>query len=330
MANLRFRQCWDRLRESEVTSESVYINRRSILKSLGCLAVAVGTGRAALGSQSLEQSGVPEAWSKNWEHRFPARQNNSFEVTGGITDERIVTGYNNFYEFSRNKTEVRELVGSFRCHPWEVKIKGEISKRTKLDLDDLIRICELEERIYHFRCVEAFSMNVPWTGYPFRRLVEYVQPNNKAKWIRFKSVYRPRQMPGQMDERYPWPYTEVLSMEEALNELSLLTFGLYGHPLNKQNGAPLRLVLPWKYGFKSIKSISEIEFLNRRPRTFWMNASREYGFWGNVNPRFRHARWSQETELFLTTQERIPTQIYNGYGEYVSHLYDESEKKYFY
>jgi len=173
-------------------------------------------------------------------------------------------------------------------------------------------------------------MNVPWTGYPLRELVEYLQPTNKAKWIRFKTVYRPRQMPGQLDDRYPWPYSEVLSMEEAMNELALLTFGLYGHPLNKQNGAPIRLVLPWKYGFKSIKSISQIEFLKRRPRTFWTNASREYGFWGNIHPDYRHPRWSQETELFLNTREQVATQIYNGYGEYVRHLYDESDKKYFY
>ncbi len=330
MSSLRFRRGWEIIPQSAVTPESVYLNRRSILKAVVGLAPINSIRTPSFLAQPTEENGIPASWSKSWGPYFPAHRNPLFDASEEVTDERIVTGYNNFFEFSREKTEVRKLVGSFRCNPWQVEVKGEILKPGKLDLDDLIRVSDLEERIYHFRCVEAFSMNVPWTGYPLYRLIARLEPTGKAKWIRFKTVYRPGQMPGQLTERYPWPYFEGLSMEEAMNELAFLSFGLYGHPLNKQNGAPVRLVLPWKYGFKSIKSISQIEFVKNRPRTFWSDASREYGFWGNIHPDYAHPRWSQKTELLLNTRERIPTQVYNGYGEYVAGLYDETDRRYFF
>ena len=197
-------------------------------------------------------------------------------------------------------------------------------EKGKYDLDDLIRMGQLEERLYHFRCVEAWSANVPWTGYPLSQLIEKLKPTSKAKYVRFVSVWRPGEMPGQKKNthRYPWPYYEALSMKEAMNELTLLTFGIYGHPLNKQNGAPVRMVLPWKYGFKSIKSIVSIEFTDRKPRTFWNTLlPREYDFWANVNPHVPHPRWSQASERMIGTKAHRRTDIYNGYQSYVAHLY---------
>ncbi|MGH9339942.1 MAG: protein-methionine-sulfoxide reductase catalytic subunit MsrP [Acidobacteriota bacterium] len=339
MSNLNIRKLWDRIPESQATPESLYLNRRHFLKKLGFSAGVTslvtgcslgGNSGAAAAPAYGPYGNVPRFWVEKWSELFPAARNSDFKVEGGITSEEIAAGYNNFYEFSTNKLKVKELVSSFEANPWQVEISGEVEKKAKYNLDDLIRMGQLEERLYHFRCVEAWSMNVPWSGFPLARLIEKVKPTSKAKYVRFVTVYRPSQMIGQHDKTYPWPYYEALTLEEAMNELALLTFGMYGHPLNKQNGAPLRLVLPWKFGFKSIKSIVKIEFLEKRPGTLWGDLSREYGFWANINPKFDHPRWSQATERFLNTGERIPTQLYNGYGEYVAGLYDENDRRYFY
>jgi sulfoxide reductase catalytic subunit YedY len=313
----------------------MYYSRRRFLGKLG-----IGTlGTLGLASKSVrgksEKSygpygNVPAHWVEKWSDFFPAPRNQEFKRLRDITDENIFTAYCNFYEFSTDKSKVNELARKFEANPWEVKIKGEVENEITLDLDDLIRIGTLEERIYHFRCVEAWSANVPWTGFPLSELIRYAKPKSSAKYVRFVTVMRPSQMPGQRHGGYPWPYYEALTMEEAMNELALLTFGIYGHPLNKQNGAPVRLIIPWKYGFKSIKSIVRIEFAKTKPGTLWSDISREYGFYANTNPSFQHPRWSQATEIFLNTKERIPTEIYNGYGEYVANMYDEEDWKFFY
>ena len=344
MSYLKIKKAWDQIPSSQVTPESSYVNRRRFLKNLGFtgmgLPMLAGCTEAIEGPVSvLDGPGgstgpyrqVPQFWVKQWKDFFPAAANARFKTKRGVTDEKITTGYNNFYEFSPTKQRVKDLVEGFEASPWKVEIKGEVEKSGSYDLDDLIRMGQLEERLYHLRCVEAWSANVPWTGYPLSQLIEQLNPNSDARFVRFVTVLRPDQMPGQRDlTAYSWPYYEALSMEEAMNELTLLTFGVYGHPLNRQCGAPVRMVMPWKYGFKSIKSIVLIEFTKSRPRTFWSDASNEYGFWANANPRFDHSRWSQATEVFLNTNQPIPTQLYNGYQDFVGHLYPENDRQYFY
>jgi len=335
MPYLKIPKAWDRIKEADTTPEPLYCSRRQVLGKLGFGAAGIKTlMNPLLAGRSEEAFGpyghVPAHWVRSWNDRFPATRNQKFQTRRETTDEKIFAKFCNFYEFSTNKARVMEMVSDFQADPWTVEIKGEVEKKGKYDLDQLIRIGSLEERLYHFRCVEAWSANVPWTGYPFNQLVKYLQPKPKARYVGFVTVLRPSQMPGQRKPGYPWPYYEALTMEEATNELALLTFGVYGHPLNKQNGAPVRMVLPWKYGFKSIKSIVRIEFTKTKPGTLWSEISREYGFYGNTNPRFKHPRWSQASEIFLNTRERIPTEIYNGYGDYVGHLYDEEDRRFFY
>jgi len=338
MAYLRIPRPWAKIPESEVTPESLYLNRRDVLRQFGLAGIGASAAAAAIGKAVAQENGlgpyghVSRFWSEKWSDLFPVERNQRFKVERSITDERIVAGYNNFYEFSLKKQQVKERVDQFDVHPWKVEVTGEIEQKRTLDLDELIRMGNLEERVYHLRCVEAWSANVPWTGFPLSQLIEKLKPTSDANYVRFFTVLRPSQMPTQRNGGYgyPWPYYEALRMDEAMNELALLTFGVYGHPLNKQNGAPVRLILPWKFGFKSIKSIVKIEFVKKQPGTFWSDISREYGFYGNVNPEFDHPRWSQASELFLNTRERIPTRLYNGYGEFVGGLYDETERKYFY
>ena len=344
MSFLKIKKMWDQIPSSQVTSESTYINRRQLLRNLGCaglgLPLLTGCAEATGGSSSVlagpsdftgPYGQVPQFWVKQWADLFPAVRNIRFRTERDVTAERLTTGYNNFYEFTTTKQRVKDLVKGFTVNPWKVEIKGEVEKQGTYDLDDLIRIGQLEERLYHLRCVEAWSANVPWTGYPLSQLIKDLNPLEGAKFVRFVTLLRPSEMPGQKGlSAYSWPYYEALSMEEAMNDLTLLTFGIYGHPLNKQSGAPIRLVVPWKYGFKSIKSIVLIEFTKTRPRTFWSDASSEYGFWANVNPRFDHSRWSQATETFLNTNERIPTKLYNGYHDFVGNLYREDDRQYFF
>lgn len=334
MAQVKIRPSWDRFREPQVTPEACLSTRRQVLKSLGFSGLGVlglvGGCNWVVGGAGDEDH-IPAFWVKKWADLLPAVRNQLFKVDRELTPERLVTSYNNFYEFSLVKEQVKQLVSEFQVDPWEVEIAGEVERKGKFDLDQLARIAPFEERIYRFRCVEAWSAVVPWIGYPLSRLIEYVKPDSSVRYVRFVTVLRPSQMPGQRQGGgYPWPYYEALTLEEAMNPLALLTFGLYGHPLNKQNGAPVRMVLPWKFGFKSIKSIVKIEFVRRQPSTFWDDSSREYGFYANISPRFDHPRWSQASEIFLNTRERIPTQLYNGYGEYVAHLYDENDRKYFF
>ena len=296
--------------EREAVSEHVYWNRRELLKAAGFLGAA-GLMRAATEGRSP----------------YPAKRNPEFTLDRPITSEEAAEGYNNFYEFNQeDKEAVKNLVGPFKISPWQFEVTGLVNKPGKFDVDEIVRTMPLEERLYRHRCVEAWSMAVPWTGFPFSLLVKQVDPKPQAKFVRFVSVYRPKEMPGQVRYNYPWPYFEGLRMDEAMHPLCLMTTGLFGKPLPKQNGAPIRMVLPWKYGYKSPKSIVKIEFVAKAPPTFWNQIGpSEYGFYSNVNPTKPHPRWSQRTERFLPTMERRPTLMFNGYEQFVANLYNGKE-----
>ena len=238
-----------------------------------------------------------------------------------VSDEGDVTTYNNFYEFGTDKSIYR-AAQRLQTDPWSVKIDGLVAKEQTLALDDLLKQVQIEQRVYRHRCVEAWAMTVPWDGFPLASLVKIAQPNPAAKYIRFETLADAKTMPGLRLSYFDWPYVEGISMPEANNELAFLATGMYGKTMPKQDGAPIRLVLPWKYGFKSIKSIVRVTFTDKQPVNFWQQIQpSEYGFWANVNPDVPHPRWSQATEKLITSGDRVPTKIYNGYGEYVASLY---------
>jgi sulfoxide reductase catalytic subunit YedY len=253
---------------------------------------------------------------------YPARVNPRFQKADRrLTDEASAARYCNFYEFSRGKL-VWRYVDAFHPLPWTVEVSGLVGKPRTYDFDDLLRAFPLEERIYRHRCVEAWAMVVPWTGFPLAALIRKAEPLPGAQYVRFVSFERPSEATHQTDRSQPWPYTEGLTLAEATNELAFIATGMYGHPLLKQHGAPVRLVVPWKYGFKSAKSIVRIELTNRQPATFWNTlVPYEYDFWANVNPEIPHPRWSQANERMLGLNEVRPTLLYNGYEEWVAGLY---------
>ncbi len=318
---IQSKQGWE-IPEREVTPEEIYLNRRRFLKLAGLAGASLLADPTGLfGMMQSKKNGV-------WRTipapapPYPAPRNAKFTGGRAMTPEEVAASYNNFYEFTLQKSGVWRVAEKFKTSPWQIEITGLVEKPMKLDFDDLLKKVDLEERIYRHRCVEAWSMVVPWTGFPFRRLLQIAQPTSRAQYVRMVSFLRPSQAPGQKNRSYPWPYFEGLTLAEAANELTFLVTGIYGHALPNQHGAPLRLVTPWKYGFKSIKSIVRFEFTDRRPPTFWNTISpREYDFWANVNPRVPHPRWSQATERDIGTGERIPTQLYNGYGDFVAQLY---------
>lgn len=324
MTLIKSPKIWD-VPQGWITPESLYMNRRKFLKSLGiagvgswallngCLSATPGAGETV---KSVEET-IPPAGAP-----YPLARNNAFKADRPITQELTAASYNNYYEFTTEKSEVWEMAAGFEVRPWQVEISGEVKEKKVFDIDELLRRMPLEERVYRHRCVEAWSMVVPWSGFPLKSLIEAVQPTSAARYVRMVSFHRPAQAPGQKAPWYPWPYYEGLSMAEAMNELTFMATGIYGHELPKQHGAPLRLATPWKYGFKSIKGIVKIEFTRERPKTFWNDlAANEYDFTANVNPQIPHPRWSQATERDINTGERIPTRLYNGYGEYVAQLY---------
>jgi len=299
--------------ERDATPESVYFNRRDILRGMGY----VGTG--ALLEQALQAAPAGDL--------YPAKRNPKYTLDRPLTPEAVATGYNNFYEFTLDKPRVKNLVGNFKIDPWKVEVKGLVNNPKTYDVDDLISRFPLEERLYRFRCVETWAMAVPWTGFNISHLIKEVDPQSDAKYIRMVTAYKPGQMPGIESQRhYPWPYFEALSIEEAMNEMSLFVTGIYGKPLPKQNGAPFRLITPWKYGLKSIKSIVEIEFTKKRPPTLWNKVGpREYGWYSNVDPSKPHPRWSQAMDKIIPHGEERPTLLYNGYEKYVASLYKGNE-----
>jgi sulfoxide reductase catalytic subunit YedY len=297
---------WE-LPERLVTPESAYLNRRRLLQ--------------AAGLSTLPAAAAPTGV-------FPAKRNPQFTLDRPVTPEWAATGFNNYYEFTTDKERVKDRVSRFQPNPWTLDIGGLVAKPMKLDLDDLVKRIPIEERVCRFRCVEAWAMAVPWTGFPFAELVKLAQPKPEAKWVRYWTIKRPAEMPGINEQPwYSFPYYEALRMDEAMNPLAFVAIGLYGKLLPKQNGAPIRMVLPWKYGFKGPKSIVRIEFAGgKQPGTFWndLQAS-EYGFYGNVNPKKPHPRWSQSVEKLLPTMERRDTLLYNGYEKWVAGLYNGKE-----
>jgi sulfoxide reductase catalytic subunit YedY len=260
---------------------------------------------------------------------YPVKRNERY-VLGDrpLTDEKLNITYNNFYELGSSKSIFR-AAQALKLRPWQVKLDGMVEKEQVLDIDDLLKKMPLEERLYRLRCVEAWSMAVPWSGFPLAKLVELAKPLSSAKYVRMETFMDVSTAPGQRQRWYPWPYVEGLTMAEATNELTFLATGAYGHPMAKQHGAPLRLAVPWKYGFKSVKSIVRFNFTDQRPKTFWEALqSSEYGFWANVNPQVAHPRWSQADEEILGTGgQRKPTMLFNGYGEYVADVYKGLEKE---
>lgn len=255
-------------------------------------------------------------------HLYPAGRNEKYKLDRPLTGELVAAKYNNFYEFSSSKS-VWRFVDDFQPRPWTVEITGLVEKPKTYDIDDLIKLMPLEERLYRLRCVEAWAMAVPWTGFPLYELVKLSRPLSSARYIKMTTFYNKKWAPQQRFKIWqPWPYTEGLTMDEAANELAFMATGIYGHELPKQHGAPIRLVVPWKYGFKNIKSIVRIEFVKDQPATFWNTAAPdEYGFESNVDPNVPHPRWSQKTEKIIDTGEVRRTVKYNGYGDYVAGIY---------
>jgi len=319
---IRRNKGWE-LPERLATDESVYVNRRRFMQGAGVLAgsALVGAGGGATALSSL--AGAVEADPS--ENLYPVPRNDAYKVTRDVTPEDVATTYNNFYEFGSNK-RISQAAQALPIRPWEIAIQGAVEKPFRIGIDDLLAKMTLEERVYRLRCVEAWSMVIPWSGFPMRALLDLAKPLGKAKYVKMQTFMNPDVARGQRQHWYPWPYTEGLTIKEAAHDLAFMVTGMYGKPVPKQNGAPLRLAVPWKYGFKSVKSIVLLEFTEQRPTTFWEEiAPSEYGFWANVNPEVPHPRWSQATEEVIGTDERVPTQIYNGYAEYVADLYNDLE-----
>ena len=308
------RKGWE-LPEHAATPEALVLSRRSAL-ALGAGLLAGAAARPAWAADQAETDGL---------HPYP--RNAAFTIERDVTPEKFNANYNNFYEFGTTKS-VASAAQALKVRPWVLKIDGMVENAREIGIDDLITAMPREERLYRHRCVEAWSMTIPWSGFPLRALVDLAKPLSGAKYLRFETFNDPKMAPGQSAPFYPWPYVEGVTIEEATNDLAFLVTGAYGKPLAKQFGAPIRLALPWKYGFKSIKGIVRISFTSERPIGFWeqLQAS-EYGFWANVNPQVAHPRWSQASEELIGTGERRPTLLFNGYGDYVADLYKGKENE---
>jgi sulfoxide reductase catalytic subunit YedY len=317
--NVISRRSWE-IPDRLVTPEHLVFNRRSFLTG-GASALALAYPAKAQRVSDLAKLPDPSA------DLYPAKRNNKYVLDRPITDEKINSNYNNFYEFNSSKS-VAAQAQALAIRPWMVKIDGMVEQPMEIGIDELIRKMTLEERTYRHRCVEAWSMAIAWAGFPFAKLVDLAQPLGSAKFVRMETFNDPKVAPGLRQTWYPWPYVESLTMAEATNELTFLATGAYGHPIAKQQGAPLRLAVPWKYGFKSIKSIVRVSFTDKRPKGMWEALqSSEYGFWANVNPEVPHPRWSQASEEVIGTGERRPTLLFNGYGDYVAGLYKGMENE---
>jgi sulfoxide reductase catalytic subunit YedY len=305
------------IRPSEITPEPVYRARREFLAGIAGFGVAAALAQPAFGEQVMNVTFV---------ERLQYKRNARYATTESANSLADITGYNNFYEFGTGKDDPARNAGSLRPRPWSVVVDGECEGKGRYTLEDLLKPHALEERIYRLRCVEAWSMVIPWIGFPLGDLVKRFKPTSRAKYIEFTTLMDPKQMPGQRSNVLDWPYVEGLRMDEAMHPLAMLAVGLYGQVLPNQNGAPLRLVVPWKYGFKSIKSIVRIRFTEGMPATTWaLSAPREYGFYANVNPEVDHPRWSQKRERRIgsgSLLSRQPTVKFNGYAADVAQLYN--------
>lgn len=297
---------------SEITPEHIYNDRRNFIKNLGLI----------LGSTALSAFANKSFAALHTLPSFAQAKERDKEKLSSLKD---ITSYNNYYEFGTSKSDPYDNAEKLNIDPWSISIEGSVTKPLKLDLDELIKEMPLEERIYRLRCVEGWSMVIPWVGIPLHALLKKMSPNGNAKYVEFVSLKRPSEMIGQKDDMLDWPYTEGLRLDEAMHPLTILAVGLYGKVLPKQNGAPIRLVVPWKYGFKSIKAITKIRLVEKMPISTWMKANpKEYGFYANVNPKVDHPRWSQTTERRVGESlltPRLKTQMFNGYQEEVAHLY---------
>ena len=292
------------MKSSEITPYSQYLSRREFLKAAGLMSTS-----------ALLAACAPTGTTTS----FPAKKDELGDPTNSFED---ITHYNNFYEFSENKEAVSKRSKNFKSRPWAVEISGLVNHPKIYAIEDLLKKFPQEERVYRLRCVEAWSMVIPWTGFTLSSLLKEAEPTSDAKFVRFETVERPEEMPGQRSVFYPFPYQEGLRLDEAMHDLTILATGLYGQPMPNQNGAPIRLIVPWKYGFKSIKSIVKIELVDKQPATLWNSVGPdEYGFYSNVNPERPHPRWSQATERRIGEMGRRPTLMFNGYAEQVAHLY---------
>ena len=341
---IKIKRGWE-LPERAATPESVFLDRRRLLKTLVAGPIILGapallaacdeaperTARAArdVRANQLAAAGASDAVDPS-AHLYPVPRNLRYRLDRELTLEKDATTYNNYYEFGSSKN-IWEKAQALPIRPWMVILDGMVEKEIQIGVDELLAKMPLEERVYRLRCVEAWSMAVPWSGFQLSALVDFAQPLSSAKYLRMESFRNPEVARGQAASWYPWPYIEGLTMAEARNELAFIATGIYGKAMPKQNGAPLRLATPWKYGFKSAKGIVRFTFTDQRPKTFWeVIQAREYGFWANVNPEVPHPRWSQATERDIGNGERIPTLLFNGYGEFVADLYQgmDGEKLY--
>ena len=318
---IRSRRGWE-LPDSATTPEDVFLSRRSLLKA-AVAAPAIAAAGSVLGGPAFGQTEV--AADDPTGGLYPVPRNERFTLDRAITDPAESTTYTNFYEFGSQKN-IWRAAQKLKLRPWTVTFDGMVEQEQTVDIDALLKRMPLEERLYRHRCVEAWSMAVPWSGFPMKALVDFARPLGSAKYVVMRTFQDPGMASGQRQFWYPWPYVEGLTLAEATNELAFMVTGMYGKPVPKQNGAPLRLAVPWKYGFKSIKSIVSFTFTDQRPVSFWEQIhAAEYGFWANVNPEVPHPRWSQARERVLGTGEMVPTRLYNGYGEYVADLYKDLE-----
>jgi sulfoxide reductase catalytic subunit YedY len=317
------RRGWE-IPEGRATPEAVVLGRRA------ALGVATGAGLLAAGLAPAR------AWSLFGGGAKPqpvelkpltAPRNPRYDGGRPLTDEREATNYNNYYEFGTSKS-VADAAAALKTEPWTIELAGMVKTPRTIGFDDLVKQMKIEERVYRHRCVEAWAMTVPWVGFPLADLVKLAEPTGNATYLKFTTLADPKTMPGLRQSWYPWPYTEGLTMQEAMNELTFLSIGMYGKTIPPQDGAPIRLTVPWKYGFKSAKSIVKVEFTDKQPPTFWEQLQdSEYGFWANVNPAVPHPRWSQAEERLLGTGDMVPTQIWNGYGSFVASMYADKTKE---
>ena len=305
-----------KIKSSEITPEHLYLSRRDFLKTAGLVSASTALLAACAADGGAGAAPTPAGPP-------PSAQAGTDELGDPLTTFTDITNYNNYYEFSLYKEKVAQLAANYPTSPWTVEVGGLVNKPGTFDVDDLKKLFDQEERVYRLRCVEGWSMVIPWIGFPLHKLLAAVEPKSEARYVRFETVYDPDRMSGQKSRWYSWPYVEGLRIDEAQNDLALLATGLYGKDLLPQNGAPLRLAVPWKYGFKSIKAIVKIDLVEKMPVSLWMDAApNEYGFYANVNPEVPHPRWSQASERRIGEISRRPTLMFNGYAEQVANLYE--------